>query len=252
MFAGHVGVALAVGRAERRVNVGVFVAAALLLDLVLWLLILLGWEFASIPANFARTHQAEFVFPYSHGLISAIVWSALAGAAGFVATASLGGARGRAAALIAAAVFSHWLLDALVHQAELPLLGPGSMKVGLGLWHNMQLALVAESTLVWQACGASFRPRLSRRKSLALSGLVLALLAFTVAGMTIAPAPPSSFAMAASSLVTLVRFVRWRAGSGGCRAKGRPEPVFRQAAESHRREGPDRPRLVASKKEGEA
>ena len=46
--------------------------------------------------------------------------------------------------------------------------------------------------------------RLSRRKSLALSGLVLTLLAFTVAGMTIAPAPPSPFAMAASSLATLV------------------------------------------------
>ena len=37
MFAGHVGVALAIGAAERRVSVGVFVAAALLLDLVLWL-----------------------------------------------------------------------------------------------------------------------------------------------------------------------------------------------------------------------
>ena len=205
MFAGHVGAALAVGRAERRVNVGVFVAAALLLDFVLWLLILFGWESASIPANFARTHQAEFVFPYSHGLFSAIVWSALAGAAGFVATARLGGARGRAAALIAAAVFSHWLLDALVHQAEMPLLGPGSMKVGLGLWQNMQLALVAEASLV--AAGLwCFVPgaRLPRRRSLALTGLVLALLVFTVAGMTIAPAPPSSFAMAASSLVTVV------------------------------------------------
>lgn len=28
MFAGHIGVALAIGRAERRVNVGVFVFAA--------------------------------------------------------------------------------------------------------------------------------------------------------------------------------------------------------------------------------
>ena len=205
MFAGHLGAALALGRAERRVNVGVFIAAALLLDLVLWVLILLGWESASIPADFANTHQPEFVFPYSHGLLAGVAWSALAGAAGFVAYARLGTARWRAAALIAAVVFSHWLLDALVHQPELPLLGPSSMKVGLGLWQSMPAALVAEAAVVaaglWLFVPGS---RLSRPKSLALTGLVILLLAFTVAGMTIAPPPPSPFAMAGSSLVTLV------------------------------------------------
>ena len=35
MFAGHAGAAMAIGRAERRVNVGLFVTAALLLDIVL-------------------------------------------------------------------------------------------------------------------------------------------------------------------------------------------------------------------------
>ena len=43
MFAGHVGAALAIGRAERRVNVGVFIAAALFLDALLWLFVLVGW-----------------------------------------------------------------------------------------------------------------------------------------------------------------------------------------------------------------
>jgi hypothetical protein len=43
MLAGHVGAALAVGRAERHVNVGAFVIAALLLDILLWLFVLLGW-----------------------------------------------------------------------------------------------------------------------------------------------------------------------------------------------------------------
>jgi hypothetical protein len=44
MFAGHVGAGLAIALAERRVNVGVVIAAALLLDLLLWLFVLLGWE----------------------------------------------------------------------------------------------------------------------------------------------------------------------------------------------------------------
>ena len=40
MFAGHIGAALAIGRAQREVNVGVFVVAALLLDYLLWLFVL--------------------------------------------------------------------------------------------------------------------------------------------------------------------------------------------------------------------
>jgi len=44
MFAGHIGVALAAARAEGRVNVGMFAAASLLLDILLWLFILFGWE----------------------------------------------------------------------------------------------------------------------------------------------------------------------------------------------------------------
>ena len=67
MFAGHIGVALAVGRVERRVNVGVFAASALLLDFVLWLFILLGWESVSIPADFAATTPAE-IEPYIRSL----------------------------------------------------------------------------------------------------------------------------------------------------------------------------------------
>ena len=44
MFAGHVGAAMAIGRAERRVNLGALIFAAVFLDFVLWLFVLLGWE----------------------------------------------------------------------------------------------------------------------------------------------------------------------------------------------------------------
>jgi hypothetical protein len=205
MFAGHVGAALAVGRAERRVNVGVFVAAALLLDVVLWLFLLLGWESVAIPDNFARTHQPEFVFPFSHGLAASLVWSVLAAVAAWAACARLGSARSRAAVLVGAAVFSHWVIDVVVHQPEMPLAGASSPKVGLGLWQNMPIALAVEAVIV--AIGLFlFVPGsgLSRGKSIALTALTLVILAFTMAGMTIAPPPPSAQAMAASSLATLV------------------------------------------------
>lgn len=205
MFAGHVGAALAIGRAERRINVGAFVFAALLLDALLWLFVLLGWESVAIPANFAVTHQPEFVFPYSHGLLAGIAWSALGGAAIFIWTPRLKQERLRAAALIGAAVFSHWLLDALVHAPELPLAGAGSMKIGLGLWQNMPLALAAEAFILLAGLflfvtGAS----LSRARKFWLALLSLLILALTGAGMTVAPPPPSAMAMAASSLATII------------------------------------------------
>ena len=205
MFAGHVGAALAIGRAERRVNVGVFIGAALLLDLSLWLFVLLGWESVFITANFASTHQPEFVFPYSHGLLASLAWSGIAGAAGFFCYAHLHAARWRAATLIAAAVFSHWLLDGLVHRPEMPLTDASSVKLGLGLWQTMSVALAVESAIVIVGLLLFVRgSSLSRAKAFGLAALTALILVFTIVGMTVAPAPPSATAMAGSSLLTLV------------------------------------------------
>jgi hypothetical protein len=204
MFAGHIGAGLAIGRLERRINVGVFVFAAVLIDFMLWLFVLLGWESVVIPADFAATHQPDFVFPYSHGLLAGIAWSALASTAAFFYYRRLKGARFRAAALVAAAVFSHWLLDALVHVPELPVAGAGSIKVGLGLWQSMPAALAVEALIA--AAGLSLflsGSGISRAKKLWLAVLCLVVLASTVVGMTVAPPPPSVRAMAVTSLVTI-------------------------------------------------
>jgi hypothetical protein len=205
MFAGHLGVALAIGRAERRVNVGVLALAALGLDVLLWSFVLAGWEAVAIPADFASRHQPEFVFPWSHGLLAAAAWSLLAGG---VAYAGLSRPAGRAALWVAAAVFSHWLLDALVHVPEMPLAGAGSPRVGLALWDAMPLALGLESLIVvlglWlYLAGAP----LSRARAAGLIGLCGGVLAMTIAGMTVAPPPPSAAAMVASSLGAILAVV---------------------------------------------
>lgn len=205
MFAGHVGAALAIGRAERRVNIGVLIFAALLLDAALWLFVLLGWESLTIPADFARTHQPEFVFPYSHGLIAGLAWSVLAGTAVGIGHPGLATARWRTAALVAGAVFSHWLLDALVHVAELPLAGADSVKLGLGLWQQMPVALGVEALIVLAGLWLylSGAAHLSRPRKIGLAALTLLTLVSTLIGMTIAPPPPSATAMATTSLVTI-------------------------------------------------
>jgi hypothetical protein len=205
VFAGHVGAGLAIGRAEPRVNVGLFVAAALLLDLVLWIFVLLGWESLSIPADFAQSYQPAYVFPYSHGLVASIGWSALAGAGVLAWHRRLGAGSLRVALLTAAAVFSHWLLDALVHRPELPIAGPGSGRIGLGLWEHMPMALAVEAALAVVGL-ALYIPHsgLPRGRRIGLVALTLVVGVFTVVGMTVAPAPPSAQAMAASSCITLV------------------------------------------------
>jgi hypothetical protein len=204
VFAGHVGAALAIGRAERRIPVAAFVLAALWLDVVLWLCVLLGWESVVIPSDFAATHQPEFVFPFSHGLLSSLAWSAVAGLLALACGSRLTKHRSRAAALVAAAVFSHWLLDALVHGPELPIAGAGSVKVGLGLWQHMPVALAAEALILVAGLALYLSgAAMSRARKVWLALLCLLVLAFTVLGMTVAPPPPSADAMAASSLVTI-------------------------------------------------
>lgn len=214
MFAGHIAAGLALGRAERRANVALFVAAAVLLDILLWVFVLLGWESVRFPADFASSHQPAFAFPYSHGLLASFAWSALVA----VFAWALGRDR-RLAALLAAAVFSHWVLDFLVHRPELPLAGASSSGLGLALWDWMPAALLLEAAItvggVALFLAGSGWPRARAR---ALAGFVGITLAFTVIGMTAAPAPPSAEAMAATSLATLaivVALVAWLARRRG-------------------------------------
>jgi len=205
MFAGHIGAGLALGRADRRINVGVVILAALLLDLMLWLFILLGWESVSIPADFAASHQPHFTFPYSHSLVGSLAWSVFAALAAYWWLPRSGGMKLRAAALVGAAAFSHWLLDALVHAPELPLAGPQSRMVGLGLWAAIPLALTVEGLVV--AAGLwLYLPRapISRGSKCGVFALGAVALGFTIVGMTVAPPPPSADAMAAGSLITVL------------------------------------------------
>jgi len=205
MFAGHLGAGLVLGKFERKVNIGLFVLAAMLIDLALWCFVLLGWERVQIPADYAATRQPEFTYPFTHGLVSALGWSLLAGAAAFVLFRRLGAERLRVALLLTAAVFSHWLLDALVHVPDLPLAGTGSPKVGLGLWNHLSLALAIESCILLAGLFLFLRDSgLSKARMAGLALLSLLVLALTIFGMTVAPPPPSVQAMAASSLVMIV------------------------------------------------
>jgi hypothetical protein len=143
---GHLAAALMLKRAEPKINLGWLFFAVLLSDFLLGVFYWMGLEHAYIPSDFAHLPYITFSFPYSHGLVASFVWSGLA----FLLAKYLwrDGDRVKVAFVLGAAVFSHFILDFIVHVPELPVLGRGSRKLGLGLWNNMTAALTLEIILV--------------------------------------------------------------------------------------------------------
>jgi hypothetical protein len=74
-----------------------------------------------------------------------VLWSIAAGIAYYVFCKTHGRS---AAAFVGVAVFSHWILDFLVHRPDLPLYD-NSFKVGLGLWNYPVFAFPLEIAVLF-------------------------------------------------------------------------------------------------------
>ncbi|HZJ53022.1 MAG TPA: hypothetical protein VFD38_02695 [Myxococcaceae bacterium] len=202
MFVGHLGVGLALSSRSRRFRLGTLLGAAMLLDVLLGAFVLAGMEQLIVPPDFATGHYLEFVFPYSHGLLSSVVWAGI--------TAALAGAgwlligRGAAAAWIAgAAVLSHFVCDVVEHVRGLPLLGEDFPHVGLRLWKAMPWALALELLLL--AGGVALflrsRPGLSGVRRGVLLGVLGLLAVLQLAGQLGGGVPPPASVLAVSWIV---------------------------------------------------
>jgi len=144
MGIGHAAVALGASRAVPRVNVGLLIFAAFLADFLLGIFAAFDLEQSHVPPDFATRHYLTFTFPYSHGLVALLLWSVVLGA---ILCWVDSRDRARAFFVVAALVLSHFILDALVHVPELPLLGQNSPKIGLALWNHMTLELALETLM---------------------------------------------------------------------------------------------------------
>src|SRR6266542_4421631 len=113
MFVGHYGVSFTAKKAEPAIPLWVLFIAVQLLD-VLWApFVLLGIEKVRIVPGITASNPLDLYYmPYTHSLVAAIGWSVVGAAAYRVAAPSV---TKRAAAVIGVAVFSHWVLDLLVH-----------------------------------------------------------------------------------------------------------------------------------------
>jgi hypothetical protein len=136
--------------------------------------------------------------PYTHGLIGALILSFVFGA---IALLFVQERRAAVVAVVAGAVFSHWLLDLVVHMPDLPLID-NSMKVGLGLWRWMWISLPLE--LATMIAGAVLYRRALPSKTRFGDAALWAFVAF-MAGVelygTFGPPPASPAAEAQTALL---------------------------------------------------
>lgn len=145
MFVGHYAASLALKKFEKRASLGVLFLSVQLVDIVFFPLVLLGIERINIIENFTQSTHFELEYmPYTHSLVGSVLW-ALAAYALFRWVI----VKKHAVALVVAlAVFSHWVLDLVVHTPDLPLWNDASLKLGFGLWNNAIAVYILEAALL--------------------------------------------------------------------------------------------------------
>jgi membrane-bound metal-dependent hydrolase YbcI (DUF457 family) len=156
VIAGHYGLAVGAKATTPGAPLWALLLATQWLDLFFVPLYLAGVETA-VPLDPAAPNAyggAVIHADYTHSLVGALLLAALAG---LLARWRWGPSVGAA---LAAVAFSHWLLDLVVHRADLPLL-PGNAGglplLGLGLWRWPAVSATVELLLVLGGAALYYR-----------------------------------------------------------------------------------------------
>ncbi|MFC5468224.1 permease [Cohnella suwonensis] len=177
MFAGHFGLAAGVRAKAPEVPLGALMVGTQLLDVVFVPLYLTGVE--PIDTQLGEGYGRGIIHAeYSHSLLGALIIAVLAG----LAARRLWGKR--AGLILAGVVFSHWVLDLVVHRADLPLL-PGNWGdlplLGWGAWRSEGLSIGLELIILVVGFFMYMRSSLrkadgTRKRTALLSSIVLGLM----------------------------------------------------------------------------
>jgi membrane-bound metal-dependent hydrolase YbcI (DUF457 family) len=178
MIAGHFGFAALVKSRERQTPLWALMLATVWLDIVFVPLFAAGAETISVVGRPGGYGAAIIHADYTHSLLGAIALSVVIGLA-------FGWRWGSRTAIVLGLVsFSHWVLDLVVHRADMPLF-PGhdlqQLRFGFGLWRypwiaaSMELLLVvAGAWLYWRAAHAiTLGDNEARRRARLVSLLIL-------------------------------------------------------------------------------
>jgi membrane-bound metal-dependent hydrolase YbcI (DUF457 family) len=193
MFLGHMAVGFAAKRVAPEVSLGVLLAASEFVDLLFPVFLLAGWEQARIVPSDNPFTRFDFVsYPYSHSLAAGLFWALLA-AAGYWAARR----RRTGAVVVGLVVLSHWVLDVISHQVDMPLYPGTSPKIGLGLWNSLVGTIIVEGLMF--AAGVWLYTTTTRARDrtgvYGFWGFVLLLVGLYAANIA-GPPPPDAAAVA--------------------------------------------------------
>jgi len=194
LFVGHYSASFAGRAAEQRIPLWVLFIAVQLVDVLWAIFVLLGIEKVRIvPGITASSPLDLYYMPYTHSLVGALGWSVSA----FVVCQFIPTLRGkRTGVIVALAVFSHWVLDLIVHRPDLALYD-STFKMGFGLWNYRALAFALEMAVL--IGGAALYLEIVPRKG-RIIGFVVLLVLVQVFGTFFFPPPKSDRAMAITAL----------------------------------------------------
>jgi hypothetical protein len=140
MFIGHYALAFASRKISPLPSLAIMFIAVEFLDFIWPIFVLLGIESFQIEPGITKLTPLNFTYyPYSHSLLMSILWSILFGTCYFLFTKNK-----QESLLLCGLVFSHWILDFLVHRPDLPLTPFSDFKVGLGLWNHPAFEIILE------------------------------------------------------------------------------------------------------------
>jgi hypothetical protein len=206
LFLGHFAVALAAKPRIPRVSLGWLFAATQLPDLLWPPLLLLGLEHVRIaPGDTAFTPLAFESYPWSHSLLTVavhgVVFGGLYRMTSGRALTEVQSPDTRGAVMLSAVVVSHWILDALTHRPDLPLVPHGDTLIGFGLWRSVPLTLAVELAMFTAGIWLYLRGRAARSRSgLTAFWILVAFLGVIYAANAFGPPPPSGTVIAYAGL----------------------------------------------------
>jgi hypothetical protein len=207
VLVGHCAIALAGKRAEPALSLGTLMAAAVLSDLLGFVLILAGVEHWTFKPGLAGINAVDLDrIAWSHGLLPNLLW-----AAAFAGGYFLLRRRPRESWFLFAAVLSHWVLDFVSHRADMPLTPGLTTRWGLGLWTSVPATLVVEGLLWLIALAVYVRAtRSTKRAGIYGFWLMIAFLTLSWVNNITATPPAGSLTVAAiTSLTFFTLLVVW-------------------------------------------
>jgi len=199
MFVGHYGVAFAVKTERNKIPLWVLFVAVQLLDFLWAPFVLLGIEKVGFVPGITATNALDLYYmPYTHSLIGALFWSAMAFAIYKIGWRNI--ASHSAALLVGFAVFSHWLLDLIVHRPDLPIYDD-TIKVGFGLWNYRGIEFVLEIAILLIGVVLYLKRNGAIARKIGIIIFVAALILIQTSNTFLRQPPSSDHAFAITALI---------------------------------------------------